>query len=146
MTAHNALPIVLSNATIPILGAVDTGVVGQLGAAAPIGAVGIGAVILASVYWIFGFLRMGTSGLVAQSHGAGDQPEVGAHLLRALVMDRDDGPAIVEAARNQAPEGLLLNAPRPNLLRFMPALNVTAEEVDSMLKQLDALIAQVRKA
>lgn len=65
-------PIVLSNATVPILGAVDTGVVGQLGAAAPIGAVGIGAVILASLYWIFGFLRMGTSGLVAQAHGAGD--------------------------------------------------------------------------
>jgi multidrug resistance protein, MATE family len=68
-----ALPIVLSNATIPILGAVDTGVVGQMGQAAPIGAVGMGAVILASVYWIFGFLRMGTSGLVAQAHGAGDR-------------------------------------------------------------------------
>jgi acetylornithine/N-succinyldiaminopimelate aminotransferase len=61
-------------------------------------------------------------------------------------MDRDDGPAIVEAARNQNPQGLLLNAPRPNLLRFMPALNVTAEEIDLMLTQLDALIAQVRKA
>ena len=45
-----ALPIVLSNATIPILGAVDTGVVGQLGRAEPIGAVGIGAVILSSIY------------------------------------------------------------------------------------------------
>ncbi len=65
-----ALPIVLSNATIPILGAVDTGVVGQLGRAEPIGAVGIGAVILASIYWIFGFLRMGTSGLAAQAQGA----------------------------------------------------------------------------
>ena len=55
-----ALPIVLANATVPLLGAVDTGVVGQLGAAAPIGAVGMGAVILASLYWVFGFLRMGT--------------------------------------------------------------------------------------
>ena len=81
-----ALPIVISNATIPILGAVDTGVVGQMGQAAPIGAVGIGAVILASVYWIFGFLRMGTSGLVAQAHGAGDVSEVGAHLIRALLI------------------------------------------------------------
>ncbi|ABL70947.1 MATE family efflux transporter [Paracoccus denitrificans] len=79
-----ALPVVLSNATIPILGAVDTGVIGQLGEAAPIGAVGLGAVILASIYWIFGFLRMGTSGLVAQAHGAGDEGESGAHLLRAL--------------------------------------------------------------
>ena len=66
-----ALPIVLSNATVPILGAVDTGVVGQLGQAAPIGAVGMGAVILASVYWIFGFLRMGTSGLVGAGAGRG---------------------------------------------------------------------------
>ncbi|AUH34072.1 MATE family efflux transporter [Paracoccus tegillarcae] len=81
-----ALPIVLANATIPLLGLVDTGVVGQMGEAAPIGAVGIGAVILTSIYWVFGFLRMGTSGLVAQSHGAGDTPEVGAHLLRALAI------------------------------------------------------------
>jgi MATE family multidrug resistance protein len=61
-----ALPIVLSNATVPILGAVDTGVVGQMGQAAPIGAVGMGAVILSTIYWIFGFLRMGTTGLAAQ--------------------------------------------------------------------------------
>lgn len=79
-----AAPIVLSNATVPILGAVDTGVVGQMGLAAPIGAVGIGAIILASVYWIFGFLRMGTSGLAAQAHGAGDRAESGAVLLRGL--------------------------------------------------------------
>lgn len=81
-----ALPIVLSNATVPLLGAVDTGVVGQLGQAAPIGAVGIGAVILASFYWIFGFLRMGTSGLAAQAHGAGDEAERTAVLLRALII------------------------------------------------------------
>ena len=53
-----ALPIVLSNATIPLLGLVDTGVIGRLGEAAPIGAVGVGAVILTSLYWIFD-LRMG---------------------------------------------------------------------------------------
>src|SRR5690606_844569 len=57
-----------------------------MGQAAPIGAVGLGAVILTSIYWIFGFLRMGTSGLVAQSHGAGDGAEAGAHLLRALTI------------------------------------------------------------
>ncbi|MCV2868282.1 MATE family efflux transporter [Defluviimonas sp. WL0002] len=81
-----ALPIVLSNATVPLIGAVDTGVVGQMGQAAPIGAVGIGAVILAAIYWIFGFLRMGTSGLVAQSHGAKDPAETGAILMRALLI------------------------------------------------------------
>lgn len=79
-----ALPIMLANATVPILGLVDTGVVGQLGEAAPIGAVGIGAIILSAVYWIFGFLRMGTSGLTAQAHGAGDTAEVNALLVRVL--------------------------------------------------------------
>jgi multidrug resistance protein, MATE family len=81
-----ALPIVLSNATVPLLGAVDTGVIGQLGQAAPIGAVGLSAVILASVYWIFGFLRMGTSGLAAQAHGKGDGAERTAILLRATMV------------------------------------------------------------
>jgi MATE family multidrug resistance protein len=81
-----AVPIVISNATIPILGAVDTGVVGQLGQAAPIGAVGIGAVILTTIYWVFGFLRMGTTGMVAQARGAGDAAETGALLMRALIV------------------------------------------------------------
>ncbi|CAB3669978.1 acetylornithine transaminase [Achromobacter aegrifaciens] len=87
-----------------------------------------------------------SEGLLALSAKWGMKGERGMGLLRALVMDRDDGPAIVEAARNLAPNGLLLNAPRGNLLRFMPALNVTAEEIDTMLAQLDGLIAQVRKA
>jgi MATE family multidrug resistance protein len=81
-----AVPIVLSNATVPILGAVDTGVVGQMGTAAPIGAVGLGAVILATLYFIFGFLRMGTTGLVAQARGAGDVAETGALLMRGVLL------------------------------------------------------------
>ena len=81
-----ALPIVLSNATVPILGAVDVGVVGQMSEAAPIGAVGLGAIILSTVYWIFGFLRMGTVGLVGQAEGAGDKAEVSAWLTRALLV------------------------------------------------------------
>ncbi|WP_299349887.1 MATE family efflux transporter [uncultured Shimia sp.] len=81
-----AIPIVISNATVPILGAVDTGVVGQLGEAAPIGAVGIGAIILTGLYWMFGFLRMGTTGLTSQAHGAGRHGEVSAMLTRALML------------------------------------------------------------
>ncbi|MEI2807956.1 MAG: MATE family efflux transporter [Albidovulum sp.] len=99
-----ALPIVLSNATVPLLGAVDTGVVGQMGQAAPIGAVGVGAVVLASVYWVFGFLRMGTSGLVAQAHGARDPAESGAILMRALMIGAAAGAAFVLA------QGLLFRA------------------------------------
>lgn len=90
-----ALPIVLSNATVPILGAVDTGVVGQIGLAAPIGAVGIGAIILSGVYWIFGFLRMGTVGLTSQALGAGDRSEVAALLTRALLIGAAAGSALI---------------------------------------------------
>ena len=81
-----AAPIVISNATVPLLGAVDTAVVGQMGLAAPIGAVGLGAVVLATFYWIFGFLRMGTTGLAAQAQGAGDLPARNAVLIRALMI------------------------------------------------------------
>ena len=81
-----AIPIVLSNITVPILGAVDTAVVGQLGKAAPVAAVGVGAIIITSFYWLFGFLRMGTTGLVAQAVGSKDESEVRAYLLRALIL------------------------------------------------------------
>lgn len=95
-----AIPIVISNATVPILGAVDTGVVGQIGEAAPIGAVGLGAIILSSVYWIFGFLRMGTVGLTGQAHGAKEHDEVTALLMRALLIGSAGGVLIIAA---QAP-------------------------------------------
>ncbi len=90
-----AAPIVLANATIPLLGLVDTGVVGQIGRAAPIGAVGIGAVILTAIYWIFGFLRMGTTGLTSQAAGAGDRGEVNALLMRVLLMAGAAGLALI---------------------------------------------------
>ncbi len=81
-----AYPIVLANITMPILGAVDTGVVGQMGEAAPIGAVGLGAIILGAIYWIFGFLRMGTVGLTSQAIGAGDEAEIAALLSRGVLI------------------------------------------------------------
>lgn len=90
-----ALPIVLSNATVPILGAVDTAVVGQMGQAAPIGAVGLGAIVLSGIYWIFGFLRMGTVGLTAQAVGSGDTPEVSAMLSRALAIGLGAGLVLI---------------------------------------------------
>ncbi len=90
-----AIPIVISNATVPILGAVDTGVVGQLGLAAPIGAVGIGAIILSALYWVFGFLRMGTVGLTAQAAGHDDHAEVAALLTRGLLIGGLAGLAII---------------------------------------------------
>ena len=81
-----AVPIVLSNATTPVLGLVDTGVVGQIDAAAPIAAVGLGAIIITTIYWVFGFLRMGTVGLAAQAIGRRDTGETAAILTRVLLI------------------------------------------------------------
>lgn len=66
--------------------------------------------------------------------------ERGSGLLRALILDDERGPEIVSKALVQAPVGLLLNAPRPNLLRFMPALNVSEAEIDQMVGMLDGLL------
>ncbi|MDJ1006875.1 MAG: MATE family efflux transporter [Paracoccaceae bacterium] len=90
-----AAPIVLSNATVPLVGIVDTGVIGQLGTAAPIGAVGLGSLVLTSVYWIFGFLRMGTVGLTSQAIGAANEAEADALLSRALMIGVAAGLALI---------------------------------------------------
>lgn len=89
--------------------------------------------------------RQLSEGLLALSTKWGMGGERGMGLLRALILNGDDGPAIVDAARHLNPQGLLLNAPRANLLRFMPALNVTQDEVAQMLALLDEVIASVRK-
>ena len=90
-----AIPIVLANATIPILGAVDTAVVGQMGLAAPIGAVGIGAIIISAIYWLFGFLRMGTTGLTAQAIGSNDKSETSALLIRGILIGLTAGLVLI---------------------------------------------------
>ena len=90
-----AAPIVLANATIPILGAVDTAVVGQMGLAAPIGAVGIGAIIISAIYWLFCFLRMGTTGLTAQAIGSNDKPETSALLIRGILIGLTAGLVLI---------------------------------------------------
>ncbi len=81
-----AWPIVLSNLTLPIVGAVDTAVVGHLDDARWIGGVALGTLIFNYIYWGFGFLRMGTTGFVAQAFGAKDRPEVRATLGRAILL------------------------------------------------------------
>lgn len=85
-----------------------------------------------------------SAGLLALSAKWGMDGERGVGLLRALKLGKADGAAIVAAARDREPEGLLLNAPRADLLRFMPALNISAEEVNLMLGWLDEIVAQVR--
>ena len=79
--------------------------------------------------------------LVATHGLAGER---GRGLLRALDLGRPIGPALVEAARELQPDGLLLNSPRPQLLRFMPALNVPFDDIDRMAEQLGGLLSRMR--
>jgi multidrug resistance protein, MATE family len=79
-------PIILANLSVPLLGAVDTAVIGHLPDPAYLGGVAVGAVIFGFIYWGFGFLRMGTTGLVAQAAGAGRDDDARLVLLRALAI------------------------------------------------------------
>ncbi|MEQ8250726.1 MAG: MATE family efflux transporter [Oceanibaculum nanhaiense] len=79
-------PIILSNITVPLIGVVDTAVVGHLPSPHYIGAVAVGALVFNYLFWSFGFLRMGTTGLAAQAAGAGDTDEVRSTLARALLL------------------------------------------------------------
>lgn len=80
---HIAIPSIISNITVPLLGLIDVTIVGHLGSASYIGAIAVGGMLFNMIYWVFGFLRMGTSGLTAQSYGAHDLKEVTRILLRS---------------------------------------------------------------
>jgi acetylornithine/N-succinyldiaminopimelate aminotransferase len=84
------------------------------------------------------------AGLLKLSEQHGLQGERGEGLLRALRLGKNIGPQIVDAARDMSPLGLLLNSPRPDLLRFMPALNVTTEEIDQMLAMLSDVLTKLQ--
>lgn len=80
---HIAIPSIISNITVPLLGLIDVTIVGHLGSASYIGAIAVGGMLFNMIYWVFGFLRMGTSGLTAQAYGAHDLKEVTRILLRS---------------------------------------------------------------
>lgn len=102
-----AIPMIVSNATVPLVGIADTAVVGQLNDPALIGGVALGSTIFSMLFWAFGFLRMGTTGLTAQAAGAGNRAEIAANLYRPLVIAAAGGallflvhvPAILLALR-----------------------------------------------
>ena len=79
-----ALPAVVTNITVPLLGIVDMTIVGHLGAAEYIGAIAIGTTIFNMLYWVFAFLRMGTTGIVSQAYGAEDRKTIRYGLFRSL--------------------------------------------------------------
>ncbi|MGS0893255.1 MATE family efflux transporter [Burkholderia stagnalis] len=90
-----AFPIVLANLTQPILGAIDTAVAGHLDGAQYLGGIALGGLFFNFVFWGFGFLRMGTTGLVAQAHGAGDAAGIRLNVLRALIVAFALGAAVL---------------------------------------------------
>ena len=81
-----ALPSIVSNITVPLLGMIDVAIVGHMGSPVYIGAVAVGSMIFNLVYWLFGFLRMGSSGLTAQALGRRDLPEVTRLLVRSTAL------------------------------------------------------------
>ena len=89
MNTHNreilqiALPSIVSNITVPLLGLIDVTIVGHLGAASYIGAIAVGGMLFNIIYWIFGFLRMGTGGMTSQAYGRSDEAEMMRLLTRS---------------------------------------------------------------
>ena len=85
-----ALPAIVANITVPLLGLVDVAITGHLGNAAYIAAIAVGSMLFNVIYllcrfdWVFGFLRMGTSGMTAQAYGRGDSTETMLLLMRGL--------------------------------------------------------------
>lgn len=81
-----AWPIMLGQTTVPLVGIVDTAVIGRTGDAAALAGVALGTTIINFLFWSFGFLRMGMTGMTAQAEGAGDRAEVDAMLVRGLAV------------------------------------------------------------
>lgn len=79
-----AIPSIISNITVPLLGLVDVTITGHLGNVAYIGAIAVGGMLFNMIYWIFGFLRMGTGGMTSQAYGSRNDNECRNILLRSL--------------------------------------------------------------
>lgn len=115
-----AFPIILANASVPLLGLADTATIGQTGSAVDLGAIALASLIFNFVYWGFGFLRMGTTGFVAQAAGAKDWAEVHALIFRSAGL----GLAI----------GLLLIVLQKGIGWTAIALLSASEEIETLVK------------
>ena len=90
-----AIPSIISNITVPLLGLVDTSITGHMGEARYIGAIAVGSMIFNVTYWLFGFLRMGTGGLTAQAYGREDMQEALTTGFRSLIISSIIGTLII---------------------------------------------------
>jgi len=111
-----AWPMMLSNITVPLLGLVDTAVIGHLPEPHYLGAVAIGGMIFSILYWAFGFLRMGTTGMVAQAHGREDGDRLRTLLGQSLVLGAFIGLLILLLRTPLTTLALQLMAPEPDVL------------------------------
>lgn len=93
-----ASPAIIANITTPLLGLVDVAITGHLGSPVYIGAIAVGATMFNMIYWLFGFLRMGTAGLTSQSYGSGDAAAASAHLRRSLLIAMGISVALIALA------------------------------------------------
>src|SRR5215470_16939846 len=89
-----AIPMIVSNATVPLVGIADMAVIGQLNDPALLGGVSLGSTIFAMLFWAFGFLRMGTTALTAQAAGAGNEAAIAVNLYRPLLIAAAAGAAL----------------------------------------------------
>ena len=106
--ARKAFPVILANATVPLLGLADTAIIGQTGGARELGGIALGALVFSFLYWGFGFLRMGTTGFTAQAYGAGDYKEVSQVGMRAGFMAVAIGVVLIAAQQGIATIALYL--------------------------------------
>ena len=110
-----AIPSIISNITVPLLGMVDVAIMGHLGNAAYIGAIAVGSMIFNVIYWLFGFLRMGTSGMTSQAYGARNLEEVTKLLLRSQLIGLLIALAIILLQYPIAQGAPLLMRPTPEI-------------------------------
>lgn len=103
-----AIPNIVSNITVPLLSAVDTAMMGRMPALAHLEAIALGGLIVSTIYWLFGFLRMGATGTGAQAHGRGDDAAAANVLYRALLVALPAGLLIILFAPLIADVGLLI--------------------------------------
>lgn len=113
-----AVPSIVSNITVPLLGLVDTAITGHLGATAYIGAIAVGSMLFNVIYWLFAFLRMGTSGLTAQAYGQRDNDECRSLLKRSLTMAFTIGAALIVLQLPVCQLGLLIMGPTDEVRRL----------------------------
>ena len=116
-----ALPSIISNITVPLLGLVDVAIVGHMGSAVYIGAISIGSMIFNILYWVFGFLRMGTSGMTSQALGRRDLTAVAQIAVRALAVGMVVASAILILQEPIKRGAFLILDPEPEILTLASA-------------------------